>query len=1028
MSDLAEIGARCATLDERIFASARNRPRRTATNPQTDDLLSRWCDIAALGDRTQFRQMLERRGTNGRTIRDAIESPSVQYADGNVPPWLAHFEQFRNHVVGSSAWPGLGPVDQPRFHELFAPTVNSLWRVIVEPYRSLNLLSETAADDLGRAATAQLVRICSPTLDLELTEFGGPDSYPRFVRAASHGLLDSILRRKPMLARVIGTVLSNWRSTSEELLSRLSVDREQLRGFIGKADGNMVVERLHLDLSDRHRGGRSVCVVTFQNGYRVVYKPRALHTEIAWATCLERLDALGAPASAVSPRFLDRENYGWTSWVTGTDCTSESNVVQFYERAGAMLCLLYFFQVTDVHFENVLADGAHPVLVDVETAMHPWVSLGRLPGPMDPAYELAKHQLRDSVIATAYLPKWTLLGRDRVVRTGGLDSVVVGGSAAKGLPRIHQTAVPAAGYVKEFQRGFEQMYRFVSSNKRTIGGESGPLASFRGTTGRVVIRPTQLYHKLLQHAHTPAGMTCGVSWSLSFEYLCRTVDWENAPDDLAELLNDERRALTNLDVPVFGARVDSIVLTGGGSPINQVIERPSFEQVAERIANSDELGLARQLAFIQFALESRNVNQRRSPATPRTASQFQDPIASGDFLKGAEQIARYLADLAVRDGESIAWIGSVPLARTEGTHLQVLGTNLYSGLSGIALFFAALAHESSSAEWAQFALSALSRIRNMIRENVTATGRVSCFGGVGGTDGIGSIVYTLLLSARMLNRPTLIEDARQLVSGISIETPRVRDLHDFTDGSAGMILALLELWTAAGDRDTLAVASEFGSALSASCRSLYLNPAAGPTRPSTGFAHGAAGRALALMRLHAVTGDLSFLSAANQALQYERNAFSVEDQGWPDYRQPEGAPQSHRFRAEWCRGSAGIGLARISCLALGTDATIRDEVEAAVRSTQTAPPSPRDDLCCGNMGRVELLLEAGRLLGRESLVASARTEAERIYSSGQERQRFKWRTGSDRENVGFFTGLAGIGYQLLRLHNPNDVRSVLRWE
>jgi lantibiotic modifying enzyme len=78
-------------------------------------------------------------------------------------------------------------------------------------------------------------------------------------------------------------------------------------------------------------------------------------------------------------------------------------------------------------------------------------------------------------------------------------------------------------------------------------------------------------------------------------------------------------------------------------------------------------------------------------------------------------------------------------------------------------------------------------------------------------------------------------------------------------------------------------------------------------------------------------------------------------------------------------------------------------------------------VCCGEMGRAEVLLEAARYLNRPELEVQARQRAARALaglSSAEERPFIP----------GFFQGSVGIGYGLLRLVAPDRLRSILLWE
>ena len=128
----------------------------------------------------------------------------------------------------------------------------------------------------------------------------------------------------------------------------------------------------------------------------------------------------------------------------------------------------------------------------------------------------------------------------------------------------------------------------------------------------------------------------------------------------------------------------------------------------------------------------------------------------------------------------------------------------------------------------------------------------------------------------------------------------------------------------------------------------------------------------------------------------------------------------------WCHGAVGIGLARLGGYRIGDDRETEAEIECAVARAIEEPLSVRDHLCCGNFGRLELLFYAGSQLRRPRLIALAR---ERAAMRLRETVRgFCWLIGTDAENLGFFQGLAGIGYELLRLAEPNKIPCALLWQ
>ena len=74
---------------------------------------------------------------------------------------------------------------------------------------------------------------------------------------------------------------------------------------------------------------------------------------------------------------------------------------RFYLRQGGYLALLHTLYAGDFHFENLLAAGEHPMLIDLEALFHP--SLIDY-DPQRPDH-LAQQAVDDSVLSVNMLPQ-----------------------------------------------------------------------------------------------------------------------------------------------------------------------------------------------------------------------------------------------------------------------------------------------------------------------------------------------------------------------------------------------------------------------------------------------------------------------------------------------------------------------------------------------------------------------------------------------------------------------------------------------
>jgi lantibiotic modifying enzyme len=110
---------------------------------------------------------------------------------------------------------------------------------------------------------------------------------------------------------------------------------------------------------------------------------------------------------------------------------------------------------------------------------------------------------------------------------------------------------------------------------------------------------------------------------------------------------------------------------------------------------------------------------------------------------------------------------------------------------------------------------------------------------------------------------------------------------------------------------------------------------------------------------------------------------------------------------------------------------IREEIRVALDATRSHPLTALDHLCCGNLGRAEILLHASRALARPALGDEALDIAGRVL------RRAAASGGSfgcaphaepGLADPSFFRGDSGIGFTLLRLADPGGLPCTLLLE
>jgi type 2 lantibiotic biosynthesis protein LanM len=688
-----------------------------------------------------------------------------------------------------------------------------------------------------------------------------------------------------------------------------------------------------------------------------------------------------------------------------------------------------------MHFENLIASGEHPILVDLEALFQPRLAADEAGS----AQALARQALSDSVLRVSLLPQrvwrasnegysgidisgiearpgqlnaertlsWEEEGADtmRVVRRRELFE------GGKNRPTLEGAEGSALEHTEELIEGFTGMYRLLMRHREELLAEDGPLACFAQDQTRVLIRHTAFYAKLLEESFHPDVLRDALDRDQLFDRLWRGI--ERAPF-LSRVIASEHEDLWAGDVPCFTARPASRDLwDSAGRRIEGFLSESGLETVRRGVARMSEEELSRQRWFIRASLCSL-APQHSAQVGPSSHVEPPRPPSREALISAAEAIAKRLDELSLRGRDDATWLGLTPALSVEP-----LGLDLYDGVPGVALFLASLEALTGKEQYGELGRAAWMNVRRQLESHQSPR----LF--VGAWTGLGGLLYTASQLRILWNEPGMEAEAERLLETLAGLIDEEAEL-DLMGGSAGCILVLGVLRQAMPGlaARALALAVRCGERLLSHARKLAVgtgwgNPSLAP-QPLSGFAHGAAGFALALLELAAATGDSRFREAALEALAYERSLFSREAGNWRDLREPR-----ESFCMAWCHGAPGIGLSRLCALDFLDDEALRAEISAALETTCARGFGMNHSLCHGDLGNLELLVTAGQVLeDGERWRQQASLRAGAILRS---MQGSGWQCGtlSRVEVPGLMTGLAGIGYGLLRLVEPLRVPSVL---
>lgn len=884
----------------------------------------------------------------------------------------------------------------------------------------------------------------------------------------------SILQEYPVLARLIATTITQWVGSVSEFVCRLLADTPAIRSAFSIEPNLRTIRVINTSAGDKHRGGRCVFIITFESGDRLVYKPKSVDVDVCFQKLLDWLNGIGVKPGYRPLNILPRDNYGWMEFIEARACRSVEGVERFYQRQGGYLALLYALGGIDIHYENLIAAGEFPMLIDLETLFKPQIHARKESASAD---VLAIDALNNSVIATGLLPQrifgtnqWADLDLSGMgFRDGQLSpyaaprldcvgtdemrvhrqSMPVRGTANQ--PSIGEEKIGVDGHLDAVISGFRAVYDVLLKHRSNLLGNSGPLSVFRQVTIRIVLRSTRNYALLLLESLHPSLLQNALHRDCFFDHLWQQVSHQPY---LERVVAYEHGDLLRGDIPLFTTKTTSHdLLTSSGDAIADFFGISGWTSVQNRIVALSNDDAERQIWLIRASLAERLAAVRKRPdegwligVEGQMSIDLARPVDPIRAVDAAILVGRRIAALAIHGADDVTWIQLTSTSNRRWVAAQ-LGMDLYEGIPGISLFLAYLGAISGQEAFSSLAKKASVTLLRQVEAGASKVKTIGLFNGWGG------VVYTLVHLGVLWGRADLIDKAVDIVSSLRLLVAEDRSL-DVIGGSAGSILGLAAAYRVIPSPRLVDIAQLCGRRLMQEAISVDggkgWRTSISSSAPLTGFSHGAGGIAFALCRMSDLTGKDQAIELARDAIRYERGLFSQHRRNWPDLRttiddggasdganvnitSSEKAYPDHSDHLDlnslphpafWCHGASGIALSRIGMLDYVDDPETLTEIETGCATTMREGFRQNHSLCHGSMGNLDLLLRAQSQLG----ITTWNQEVGYIINSIlSDIEAGAWRSGHPKgvESLGLMTGLAGIGLGLLRLAYPQRVPSVL---
>lgn len=1029
------------------------------------EILALWRASSPFNKGPYFAERLAMEGTTEDEFTELLGIPAEALGGNDMPPaWVQTIDRAYSEpaspTAGQRDWNSDGNYPHAGFLKLVEPLIanarlqlHAKIETIKQNHAAAPFDPISAVDTMSANLSARLLALVTKTMVLELNvarlegRLQGTTARERFVHFTEHlSRSETALKlfsEYPVLARQLVCCIENWINFSAEFLDRLAADWAEITRLFSHGSNSGQLAEAAAGAGDTHRRGRSVVIARFEGGLKLVYKPRSIAVDVHFQKFLHWVNAKGASPQLRTLKLLNREGYGWVEFVQIAGCQRKEEVACFYERLGAYLAILYVLEATDFHFENLLACGEHPVLVDLEALFHPRL---REFDTNLPDLRMASRAKSRSVLRTGLLPKRIGTRGDSIgmelsgigyaagqVRENVLQWTSEGTDAMAAIkqpfltpgghnrPSLDGAEIDVREYVEPIISGFTQAYDLFLANKNELLSlrEDGPLSCFAQDEIRVVPRATQGYGMLLSHMLHPDYLRDALDRERLLDLLWAGME-ENSY--LLPLIGAERRDLMEGDIPIFTTRpASNDIFTSTGEKIDGFLEKTGLDLSRKTVEALGLEDLHKQIWFIRASVATLDLQKdelTRKYYKPVWPSSIVDRKQLAPRLIGeACRIGDRLEELALQEEHHASWIGFAYVNKIWS--LDPLFEDLYGGSSGIILALAYLGSFGCD-KFTNLAHRALNTLRMRLENSHEHIRSIGAF------DGWGGMIYMLSHLAALWRDTELISYANSMVDRLPELVKKDKSL-DIIGGSAGCIGALLALDQVAASDKALTVAAQCADLLISKVQWMEHGAAwfnnIETVRPITGFAHGAAGIAWALLELAGRTGNQKYKDTAIYAIEYEHAQYSSATGNWTDAATEEAGDKVGPSMA-WCHGAPGIGLARLAALKHINHPLIHHDLERAIQATLNYGPGANHCLCHGDLGNLDFLFQASQATGNRELVQKVDEWTNQILAS---MNKYGWLCGVPLavESPALMNGLAGICLGLLRMAEPDRVPSVL---
>ncbi|AEE48585.1 type 2 lanthipeptide synthetase LanM [Haliscomenobacter hydrossis] len=452
-------------------------------------------------------------------------------------------------------------------------------------------------DKLHATLLSNMSFVAEVTLQEELDQFiiSGQRSYQRFVAET----IVSLESKYPVLDEILKNIASNYLNHIQNICTNLRKDWLQLAAvFSLEASAYSGIRDIDTSLGDGHHG-EGTALITLVDGTKLIYKPRNIDTALAYNSFLSWVNhKLGTNLKTI--KCISCGSYGWLAFIPNEGVDTPEELSMYYYQAGILLAVTLLLGSKDCHFENVIASGKYPVIIDHETIIQPVLSKQSV-RTWDEQHQIPYCSILESML---------IVNRDRgvplafagygikgkteamelvkqVVHANSIDSkrsnhFLSRKLVKENIPTYEGQYVFANDYKHNLISGFSAAYDMFMASREELFAEDSPILAFANQNVRYVWRPTYVYFRILKYLRKASFMGSFASYrSKLYELIAKAYQKGNM-EDYRFILAYEIDQLLKGDIPLFNVNSSKHHLLGNETI--QTFQYDCIENIKNRIS------------------------------------------------------------------------------------------------------------------------------------------------------------------------------------------------------------------------------------------------------------------------------------------------------------------------------------------------------------------------------------------------------------------------------------------------------------